>query len=56
MPRADIGDDLGLTIETVSRVLTKLRSRGIIRLINMRSIEICKREVLLGGSECRFAA
>jgi CRP/FNR family transcriptional regulator, nitrogen fixation regulation protein len=56
MPRADIGDYLGLTIETVSRVLTKLRSRGIIRLINMRSIEICKRDVLLGVSECRFAA
>jgi CRP/FNR family nitrogen fixation transcriptional regulator len=56
MPRSDIGDYLGLTIETVSRALTKLRSKGIIRLINMRSIEICKRDVLLGVSECRFAA
>jgi CRP/FNR family transcriptional regulator, nitrogen fixation regulation protein len=56
MPRADIGDYLGLTIETVSRVLTKLRAKGIIRLTGMRSIEICKRDALLGVSECRFAA
>jgi CRP/FNR family transcriptional regulator, nitrogen fixation regulation protein len=56
MPRADIGDYLGLTIETVSRVLTKLRAKGIIRLISMRSIEICKRDALLGVCECQFAA
>ena len=56
MPRSDIGDYLGLTIETVSRVLTKLKARGIIRLTGMRSIEICRREALLGVSECQFAA
>jgi CRP/FNR family transcriptional regulator, nitrogen fixation regulation protein len=56
MPRADIGDYLGLTIETVSRVLTKLRAKGIIRLISMRRIEICKRAALIGVSECQFAA
>jgi CRP/FNR family transcriptional regulator, nitrogen fixation regulation protein len=56
MSRADIGDYLGLTIETVSRVLTKLRAKGIIRLISLRSIEICKRAALIGVSECQFAA
>ncbi len=56
MPRADIGDYLGLTIETVSRVLTKLRANGIIKLISMRRIEIRKRAALIGVSECQFAA
>jgi CRP/FNR family transcriptional regulator, nitrogen fixation regulation protein len=56
MPRADIGDYLGLTIETVSRILTKLKAKGIIRLTGMRSIEVCKRGALLGVSECQFAA
>ncbi len=51
MSRADIGDYLGLTIETVSRVFSKLRSNGIIKLINMRSIEICKWDALLSMSE-----
>jgi CRP/FNR family transcriptional regulator, nitrogen fixation regulation protein len=42
MSRTDIGDYLGLTIETVSRSLTKLRAAGIIRVCNTRSIEILK--------------
>jgi CRP/FNR family transcriptional regulator, nitrogen fixation regulation protein len=51
MSRTDIGDYLGLTIETVSRVFSKLKSKGIIKLINMRSIEICRWDALLAMSE-----
>lgn len=46
MARADIGDYLGLSIETVSRVLSRLRQKGIIRLPNLRGVEIVKRQAL----------
>ncbi len=46
MSRIDIGDYLGLTIETVSRTISKLRDMGIVRLRNARSIEIVKPEKL----------
>jgi CRP/FNR family transcriptional regulator len=38
LTRADIADFLGLTIETVSRQLTKLRSEGVIRIENNRHV------------------
>ncbi|MDK1491427.1 helix-turn-helix domain-containing protein [Sinorhizobium sp. 7-81] len=40
MPRVDVADYLGLTIETVSRSLTKLKNKGVIRLHGARGIEI----------------
>jgi CRP/FNR family nitrogen fixation transcriptional regulator len=42
MSRTDIADYLGLTIETVSRVFSKLKSKGIIRLPSLRRVEIVK--------------
>lgn len=40
MSRSDIADYLGLTIETVSRVLTKLKEARIIRLASARQVEV----------------
>jgi CRP/FNR family nitrogen fixation transcriptional regulator len=40
MTRTDIGDYLGMTIETVSRSLAKLRDAGVLRLKNTRCVEI----------------
>lgn len=38
LSRADIADYLGLTIETVSRQITRLRKEGVIRVENRRRI------------------
>ncbi len=40
MRRSDIGDLLGLTIETVSRTLTKLRSMGVIEIVNSTEVHV----------------
>ncbi|MDP2120180.1 MAG: helix-turn-helix domain-containing protein [Hoeflea sp.] len=40
MSRMDIADFLGLTMETVSRQLTKLRVDGVIRIVNNRHVEV----------------
>ncbi len=42
MTRTDIGDYLGMTIETVSRNLSNLRDDDILRLHSSRSIQILK--------------
>lgn len=41
MTRCDIADYLGLTIETVSRTLTKLKQDGLITLLAPTRIKIC---------------
>jgi CRP/FNR family nitrogen fixation transcriptional regulator len=46
MSRTDIADYLGLTIETVSRVLSRLKQKGVIRLPTLRSVEIVKWQIL----------
>ena len=46
MNRSDIADFLGLTIETVSRTLTKLRKAGIIDLPAPHRVCVCKVEAL----------
>jgi CRP/FNR family transcriptional regulator len=38
LKRSDIADFLGLTIETVSRQITKLRKAGIIEVENNRTV------------------
>ena len=51
MSRTDIGDYLGLTIETVSRVFSKLKEAGVIRLPSARSVDIVKWDALRDMSE-----
>ena len=46
LSRADIADFLGLTIETVSRQMTKLRKDGVILIENNRHITVPDMELL----------
>jgi DNA-binding Lrp family transcriptional regulator len=46
MTRTDIADYLGLTVETVSRTLTKLRQDDIIALPSVCCIAVLDREQL----------
>ena len=46
MNRADIADYLGVTVETVSRTLTKLRTDGIIAMPHASSIKLLDRKRL----------
>jgi CRP/FNR family transcriptional regulator len=41
MTRHDIADYLGLTIETVSRTLTRLRAEGLIDLAPQSEVIVC---------------
>ena len=40
MTRSEIADYLGLTVETVSRVFTRLKTSGVIRLVSLIEIRI----------------
>jgi CRP/FNR family transcriptional regulator, anaerobic regulatory protein len=51
MRRADIGDFLGLTIETVSRSFTKLKVLGIIEVVHNSEIRIADLHRLIELSE-----
>ncbi|MGI9498666.1 MAG: helix-turn-helix domain-containing protein, partial [Geminicoccaceae bacterium] len=46
MSRGDIGDYLGLTIETVSRTVTRLRQLGVLDLRQHRTVAIRDRDRL----------
>lgn len=40
MTRAEIADYLGLTIETVSRVLSRLKASGVVRLVSLHELQV----------------
>jgi DNA-binding transcriptional regulator YhcF (GntR family) len=44
--REDIADYLALSVETVSRSLTQLKRRGVIRLLGTRRIRIIDRDAI----------
>lgn len=41
MPRHDIADYLGLTLETVSRMFAELKETGVIKLESARRVNVC---------------
>ncbi|WP_340647608.1 helix-turn-helix domain-containing protein [Phenylobacterium sp.] len=47
MGRQDMADYLGLTIETVSRMLTQLQSAMVVEFASTRSFRICNRSALV---------
>lgn len=46
MTRTDMGDHLGLTMETVSRALSQLKKQGVIALDGSHAIMICDHDAL----------
>ncbi|WP_150121070.1 helix-turn-helix domain-containing protein, partial [Sulfitobacter sp. HI0076] len=51
MTRGDIADFLGLTIETVSRTLTRLRKQDIIALETSQTVLIKDMDALISASQ-----
>ena len=51
MSRGDVADYLGLTIETVSRVFSRMKDKGIVRLPSLRRVCILKWDTLRAMSE-----
>jgi CRP-like cAMP-binding protein len=56
LSREDIADYLALSVETVSRSLTQLRRRGVIRMTGTREIRILDRRALTKGDEDQSAS
>ena len=52
MSRADIADYLGLTKETVSRILSAFRAGRLIRLVALNKVEILNRSALQQAADC----
>ena len=50
MTRTDIAGYLGLTIETVSRVLSRLKKKGVLRLPTLHSFEIADEAGLIAAA------
>lgn len=51
MTRSEIADYLGLTIETVSRILTRLKTMGVIRLLSPTELQVRQPERLRSLSD-----
>ena len=51
MSRGDIGDFLGLSVETVSRTVTKLKSDSVIALLEGNVVELRNYDALLEIAE-----
>jgi CRP-like cAMP-binding protein len=49
MSRYDIADYLAISVETVSRALTELKRRGLIRFVGTRQIQLLDRAPLEHG-------
>ena len=56
MSRYDIADYLAVSVETVSRALTDLKQRGVIKLSGTRIVRIVDRSALEEGERRAHAA
>jgi CRP/FNR family transcriptional regulator, nitrogen fixation regulation protein len=51
--RYDIADYLGVSVETVSRALSELKQRGVIKLLSTRTVSVVQRGILEEGERAR---
>jgi CRP/FNR family transcriptional regulator len=56
MTRQDMADYLGLTIETVSRTITKLSTKGVLGCVGRHSVKVIKPMLLaqLAGDDDEY--